>query len=146
MTYIHYGSQYFDPDLFQPIRNQRYFNKPNGGLWASPVDAEYGWKQWCDAECFRECREDESFCFTLEENARVLRIDSLAAAKALPLQLTDMDIQTVHFYDFEKLKAEGVDAVEYIVSADPQLYWEMYGRDCDSILILNPDVIIAEVA
>ena len=39
-VYIHYGSKQFDISKFEPIRN--WWNKPHGGLWASPVNAEYG--------------------------------------------------------------------------------------------------------
>ena len=40
MRYIHYGCTSFDKLKFQEIK---------GGLWASPIDAEYGWKDWCEA-------------------------------------------------------------------------------------------------
>lgn len=41
VTYVHYGHKTFDMRLFRSVTNGRYAGiKPNGGLWASPVDAE----------------------------------------------------------------------------------------------------------
>ena len=45
--YVHYGAPSYDPELFQAIHNGGYYNKPEGGLWLSPVDAEKGWDKWC---------------------------------------------------------------------------------------------------
>ena len=28
------------------------WNKPYGGLWASDINAKYGWKSWCEDENF----------------------------------------------------------------------------------------------
>ena len=42
--------------------------------------------------------------------------------------------------DFEKLSKE-YDAIEVFISKDEQLYWDLYGWDCDSILIMNSDII-----
>lgn len=146
MRYIHYGGNRFDPDKFEPIANAPYFNKPNGGLWASPVESKFGWKQWCEAENYKSYLDEDSFCFSLKDGTKILRIDTMEKAKNLPLQTTDMDSPIIHFYDFEQLMADGVDAVEYIVSACPQLYWEMYGWDCDCVIVLNPDAIVPEVS
>lgn len=44
--------------------------------------------------------------------------------------------------DFETLESSGVDAVEVNLSADRNLYYELYGWDCDSILIINPEIIV----
>ena len=43
--------------------------------------------------------------------------------------------------DFEKL-AETYDAVEVNISSDFNLYYQLYGWDCDSIVIMNPDIIV----
>lgn len=50
MEYIHYGHKHFEVNEFEPIRNRELFPKPFGGFWASPVNAEYGWKDWNEAE------------------------------------------------------------------------------------------------
>ncbi len=47
--YIHYGSEHFDLNIFDPIENWAGRNKPSGGLWSSPVDSPYyDWKEWCE--------------------------------------------------------------------------------------------------
>ena len=43
--------------------------------------------------------------------------------------------------DFEKMLADGWDAIEFRLSEDSELYWALYGWDCDSILVMNPDVV-----
>lgn len=45
--YVHHGAPSYDPELFQAVSNGGYHNKPKGGLWLSPVDAEKGWENWC---------------------------------------------------------------------------------------------------
>ena len=52
-VYIHYGSKKFDTERFTPIQNCYPRNKPIGGLWASEVDAQFGWKTWCEGEQYR---------------------------------------------------------------------------------------------
>jgi hypothetical protein len=140
--YIHYGHKSFDRNRFAPIRNRRCFTKPDGGLWASPVDAEFGWKQWCDENEFRECNMKNSFTFTLTPEARVLRIDTTGVLDALPQIKDEFSYPGWCQLDFEKLLEQGYDAVELVLSANYQLYWTLYGWDCDSIVVMNPDVIV----
>ena len=47
MKLIHYGSDSYNPDKFQPIRNRHSFVKPFGGLWTSPINSNWSWKHWC---------------------------------------------------------------------------------------------------
>ena len=72
--YIHYGHSEFRKELFTPIRNRYMFVKPSGGLWASPLFSEVGWKDWCTQEHFRMDQLEECFKFTLSEDAKVLHI------------------------------------------------------------------------
>ena len=60
--YIHYGSDKFEPEKFQPIKNKMLSVKPTGGLWASPVNAKEGWRQWCERNNFQYCDLKKIFC------------------------------------------------------------------------------------
>lgn len=140
MICIHYGHRVFSSEAFDSPKNL-YFTKPHGGLWASSIDAKFGWKEWCDHTGFRNCNATNAFHFTIKEDANVLKIDSLEKAKSLPVQQCDLPVPT-KFYDFEKMVRGGIDVIDFRLSECPDLYWEMLGWDCDSILILNPDVVI----
>lgn len=140
-TYIHYGHNSFDVNKFIAPQNRRFFNKPIGGLWASKTDTKYGWKQWCEQEDFCKCSEDNSFLFTIFDSANILYINCVDDVKKLPDQKIDISLTTIKTVDFEQLIANGIDAIEFNISNDWDLYMALYGWDCDSTLILNPDVI-----
>ena len=59
-VYIHYGSKKFDTERFTPIKNCYPRNKPIGGLWASDVNAPFGWKKWCEGEQYHKIFADSS--------------------------------------------------------------------------------------
>ena len=152
--YIHYGHKEFNPELFNPVKTSLLRNKPSGGLWASPKDAEHGWKQWNEVEEFAECNEENSFSFVLSESANVCHLYSVADLEQLPKQKMPegyIDFGTGAVYpDFEAALAMGYDAIELHLSEEDRtnlgfmegLYDSLYGWDCDSIVILNPDIVI----
>ena len=135
--YIHYGHKHFDINLFCPISNREISIKPFGGLWASRIDAEYGWKELNDREHFKKCEKENSFTFYLSDDARILTINSMDDLEDLPHLENDFFFGTL---DFEKL-LNSYDAIEVNISSDRRLYWYLYGWDCDSILVMNPEVI-----
>ncbi len=147
-TYIHYGHQAFDSNLFAIPTNRRHANKPKGGLWASAIDAPYGWKDWCKAESYCSCDNEDSFCFQLSKNANVFTISSVEDVDRMPLQKDGWSTRTIKAIDFELMLQNGVDVIEYNLSNDcsddtmDNLYFALYGWDCDCILVLNPEVII----
>lgn len=53
LVVIHYGAKKYRKDLVKKIRNQPFI-KPAGGLWTSPINSTWGWKEWCKANNFRE--------------------------------------------------------------------------------------------
>ena len=140
VEYIHYGHKKFQINRFVSIRNEELRNKPFGGLWASRTDAKYGWKEWNEDEQFRECEEENSFKFTLSTNANVLEIHSHKDLSKVP-QVKKSIFNGSFLPDFEKLLSDGFDAMELFLSEDDELYWDLYGWDCDSILVMNPDVV-----
>ena len=144
MKCIHYGARTYDPTLFQSIQNRRWTNKPYGGLWASYVDAEYGWRQFCDKAEFGNIQEDINFVFELATD-RILLIDSSEKAVRLPRRQKDpneygIEVSYPVLPDFETIATQ-YDAIDFRISSDPSLYRTLYSWDCDSILILNPDVV-----
>ena len=147
--YIHYGHPRFEKDEFHTIENRPAFSKPFGGLWASPVDAELGWKQWCMNESFALNCFDSNFTFRLSENSKVLHIRSVRDLELLPVQKEFDFLERMVCPDFEKLVSDGWDAIELHLSEEnvegfgwlDGLYWYLYGWDCDSILVMNPDVV-----
>lgn len=146
VTYTHYGCTKFDKEKFRPIKNRDAFIKPYGGFWASRTDAEYGWKDWNENNCYSSCDENNRVVFKLTENARVLELHSVMDAKMMKNEYqapNTYGLPTfgfIDFIDFEGI-AKDYDAIEFFLSDDGGLYDEMYGWDCDSILILNPDVV-----
>lgn len=141
MEYIHYGTTEFSKDKFKEIKNERLFTKPIGGLWASRVNSEYGWKNWTEDEhfCTEVYREDNYFKFKLKDEAKVLVINSAKQILDLPKQKNEFNFSFICL-DFEKLAKE-YDAIEVLISQDGKLYWDLYGWDCDSILVMNKEMV-----
>ena len=139
-TYIHYGHKNFERNLFLPIQNGYFLSKPTGGLWASNIKAKWGWKDWCKSEHFRDCNTSNSFSFTLSNKAKILRITSAEQLKLIPQIKSNFPFLSWVLPDFEELAKE-YDAIEVYISYSWKLYCDLYGWDCDSILIMNPDII-----
>lgn len=144
--YVHDGHSNFDINLFKHISCRENFNKPLGGLWASPVDSPYTWEQWCLDNNFNytigedKYFQGEQFRFKLKDNARLLSITSAKQLDELPQIKNDLTSNIYKILDFKKLEEE-YDAIEVLISMDHQLYWDLYGWDVDSIVVMNPDVI-----
>ena len=148
--YIHYGSNKFDIRKFNEFsgRKDEYFtglNKPAKyiGLWASPVNANYGWKEYVEDNWGEESyRLKNSFKFTLRPDARILTVrcekDIERYIKYDGCYIFDGEI------DFRRI-ARRYDGMELIHGENwVELHDSyFYTWDCDSIIIWNPEVIVA---
>ncbi len=153
MEYIHYGHSKFDPNRWNDVHGSEggFFNKPDGGLWASPADAEFGWQRWCERESFLTQRLKKNFRFRLSPDARILELtpgnvwelpgDSELRERLGWYREERGVLRNVVGIDFEKL-AEDYDVLVCSISKYPDLYMMLYGWDCDSILVLNKEVIV----
>ena len=146
--YIHYGATQFNPLLNFPIKNERCWVKPKGGLWASRKNASFGWKNWCAIEEFRECNEDCSFEFVMKDESKIAIISTPSQLSRLPC-IKNSRVSSCYLIDFEKCVRLGIDAIElcwygdeYADIASGDLHFELYGWDCDSIVVLNPNAVI----
>lgn len=146
--YIHYGSANFSPHCFKQIANTDYpWNKPHGGFWASRVDAKLGWRDWCKSERFELERLNRHFRFLITPAAKVYHLYSSRDLDLLPQRSNYPKWEGRFFPDFEQMMKDGWDAIELHLSSTDEnwswngLYWQLYGWDCDSILIMNPKII-----
>ncbi|MBQ7504687.1 MAG: hypothetical protein IJT79_05150 [Ruminococcus sp.] len=140
MKYIHYGHSSFSKEQFQKIENHRQWIKPKGGLWGSQIFNEYGWKQWCLDNNFRPERLKEYFCFILTKEARLLKIKQPEDLDSLPRIKGTESFEHSVFLDYEKL-CEDYDAIEVFFNGDLDFQADLCGWDCNSILVLNPEVV-----
>ena len=147
-TYVHYGGKVFDKNKFKKIKNI-IGNKPSGGFWACPTDSEKNWKNWCTKKhgTTSELDENNAIFFKLKDDAKIFKIHSLDDCNKLKeMYKTENDIfAELRFFktiNYEKMLEDGWDGVELLISSDSRLYDEMYGWDVDSILVLNPDIVL----
>jgi hypothetical protein len=138
ITVIHFGSNEFQPEKFKPIQNIGW-NKPNGGLWTSPIDSTWGWLDWCNNEGFRTQSLESSFKLKLKVGSKIALIDS------------ESDLRKLHLYkgylnqllpDFERLSKE-YDAIWLTergqIDTRHSHPANLYGWDCETIFIMSPD-------
>lgn len=144
MRFIHYGASEFERDKFETIKNIPYFCKPSGGLWASPVDSEWGWHDWASSEGFNTDRLNEYFEFEIAGDVAV--IDSWQDARKLLLwSFEDVGCHgaCLKSIDFE---CNCYDAILLTVQGERETRfhdrYSLYGWDCESVLVLNPEVIV----
>lgn len=146
-TYIHYGSPSYEVNKFDTPRN-KLGTKPIGGLWGTPINGNLRWDKWCKENNFREDRLNTSFKFQLAENAKVLMIadekdlygcPKITVSTDYPRYFREMPWHSGAI-DYEKLIEMGIDAVQVCLDKS-EVYFLMYGWDCDSIVVLNPNVI-----
>lgn len=142
MKYIHYGSEKFDISMFDEVENDFPF-KPKGGLWASRYSSYNGWLDFCVNKKFEIEELKKSFVFSISKSAKILVIDSTAKLDKVLDNYGYVCSSGFLRIDFEKISKK-YDAVEVLISKENELYDKMKGWDCDSIVIMNPSVIIVD--
>lgn len=142
LVVIHYGAKQYQHSQIDKIKN-RQFVKPNGGIWTSPVNSNWGWKDWCENNDFRTYEESNCFKLKFKADARILIIDSLEDLKKLPTYVvTYSDKYKKEYVDFELL-SEVSDAIWLTTKGESKTRFsepiDLYGWDCESVLITNKD-------
>ena len=143
-VFISYGTDEFDVNKFrQPIFNSKRAlinNKPVGGLWASPIDAQYGWVDFCDCCSFHLKTLAKHFIFKLKPNANIYVIDNVEDLRK---------ISTIPFYGELCINWELLQDFDGIFVTDNgrKLKFVKGLRGLDawdvaSICVFNPDIII----
>ena len=157
MEYILYGINQndFNISLLKKAQNQpyalkiskmpkmkglaMYVNKPlqGTGFWASRKNATNGWKEWCISEDFYTQNLEVYTVFELTDDARVYIVNNKQDVDYLKQKYS---LPNEAGFDFTKLNQD-YDAIE-AATMDNGVYHALYLWDCESILILNPEIII----
>ena len=154
-VYRHYGHNHFDQNLFIPIHNREFSNKPIGGLWSCPtVDVDRSWYDWSIGEEFHLENLKEHFDFTIKDSARILEIKNMKDLDKLPRVSHNSSIYEYDTMnsdiDFEELtkdydgikvwmyRAEDLDRSKRLFDG---IYYRLYGWDVDTLLVFNPNII-----
>ena len=136
MNLIHYGSSKLEISHFKQISNIRGHGKPRGGLWASPVESAFGWKQLCEREYFRTDHLTRHFIFQYEGN--ILVIDGAEDLKNIVWARDDYNVwapnyeEMVKLYDAIYLTKQGKGETKVFRGKS------LYDWDCECVLIMNP--------
>lgn len=146
-VFIHYGDV-FDTEKFKEIKNANTpWVKPNGGYWASPVESNNGWKDWCLREnflCFgdRYKNIDKHQKFTIAEDAKILYLRNEEEIMFLKETYESRDsllMRLAIYPDYEKIVADGYQAIYY--EDNSETHYPLICWDCDSLLVMDPTII-----
>ena len=148
IIFISYGTDEFNPSDIRPInvdsRWSKNNNKPQGGLWASPLHSLNGWADFCNRDSFRLRTLSKHFIFKLRSDARIYIINDINDLKK-HIKYDDycgkyiLDFEKiVNLYDGIYLTSVGVKNLRYI---DDYRIGDMYSWDVESICVFNSDVV-----
>ena len=151
--FIVYGKHIDKSEFNEPKTGHlRYLNKPDGGLWCSPVGSRDSWRSWCEAEDF-PINLEKYTKFTVTPDIRVLEINSLVdlevAIKRYGLSLGYSPYCLEHLVlDWDKIKQE-YDGVflsesgnrECHLPSIPGIWCDLNSWDCESMVLMNLDHI-----
>jgi hypothetical protein len=135
------------------INNRNSFGKkPTGGLWTSPVNSSWGWKDWCESEDFGDLRLCRKIYLSVSLN-NALVIDSERDLQKLTWRnnpITRFPKLELPFGfgsspDFERMREKGIE----VIHLTEQGQWDtclseplnLYGWDCESLLILSTNAV-----
>lgn len=152
------------------VNQTAWMNKPDGGLWASPIAHPDDWMSWLCAQPsagrpHRDNALDGGTFFTLASSTRMVMLVTpktyndactrwpLATRPVLPHDPTILDAFSIIAHgerplaytalDFEAMAREGVDAVycEPSIMGAMGKFAPVHSWDCASLVVFNPDVI-----
>ena len=150
--FITYG-HIIDPEKFMEIKDSlefEYLQKPKGGLWCSPVDSDWGLKDWCLSENFMVNHLSIWTKFTLLPGTKILVIDSfkdlLQVGKEFG-EVRDYGYGKRCIIRFTKIRESGYHGVFLTTCGNFQCHLPMYSNpdfdidlnawDCESMVLFD---------
>lgn len=113
-------------------------NKPAEGLWGSPIDSKFGWKEYVKSETDLTTTGKYEYELTVD-TSDVLIINSADDVAKIPLKKGQGKTPMM---DFKALKEKGVKGVYLTAKGLSELRnADFYGWDCESLLILDESIV-----
>ena len=146
--YVHYGSDFLNMEM--PMEEWDGGDKPKG-IWASPKNTSWGWKNWCEYEDFEIRKLKLSFEFKLKRKSKILEIREFKDIKPYLKEIENKGLWWPSWYedykyqlDKKKLYNE-FDGMELFMRNNYG-YFHNYSHDfttwdVDSIVIWNLNII-----
>jgi hypothetical protein len=148
-VFISYGTDKFDLSKIKPVKVDSVWgqihNKPEGGLWASPVGSNFGWADFCNRDAFHLKTLNKHFIFKLKSNAKICIIDTIDdlikhSCFNKYIEQYVLDIRNiVKEYDGIYLTYNAATKLRY--GDDERRIRGVDSWDVESICIFNPEVI-----
>ena len=109
IIFVHYGTNKIKEKLFKTIKNRRGWNKPSGGIWASPLNSNHSWRKFCLDENFNIGTLKKRILFKINPNSKIYTIDSyLDLIKLKKYWIYDKNrIFNEVMIDYEKMMKDG---------------------------------------
>lgn len=139
--FITYGI-IFNPEKFQKLTTStpRFYslNKPRGGLWGSPIDSKWGWKDWCLAEGFRVSKLNSYTKWKVKSPNKIYVIDSkedLIAVTNKYGEITSYSTFTTSIIpiNFYKMKEDGWKGVYLTEKGNFECHYDFPYKDGDYV-------------
>lgn len=148
MIVEHFGSDKLQP--IAPVKNASYWVKPERkGLYTSPVDSCFSWKDWCIIESFNLSNLEKSFKLDITVDDLLL-IDSYKDLEEKMVNthlmrivypgVCEVDFETMSLrYDGMWLTMNGQKGTRF---THP---FHLYVWDCETVLLFNEKPIVGVV-
>ena len=77
VSYLRYESGEFDRDkISTDLSLEKVFdNKPDKAWWGSPIDANFGWKEWCEKNHEESVNLDNPIKWKFEDNCKIITLN-----------------------------------------------------------------------
>ena len=149
IIFVAFGSEKFDLNKVRPVnlssKRTLMRNKPEGGVWASPLTSKNGWADWCNSNKFRLKSLSQHFLFTIKPEAKIYVIDTFDDLKQIS---TLRNYSGEKAINFQMLYDNGCDGIFVTAKAASELryvesgYADLYAWDVESICVFNSNVIV----
>lgn len=149
IVFVAFGSSSYDLNKVTPVKLSSFLstlrNKPEGGVWASPLTSKNGWADYCNSEKFRLQTLSQHFLFTIKPTAKIYVVDDFEDLKRISNIQNHLGQKTMNF---SMLYDKGYDGIFVTARAESELRYgnaEYAGLDTwsvESICVFNKDVIV----